>query len=180
MKNNDLSKIEFGPDLDYVSYFLGLNSLWFPTWGKNSRFLKDSWSSNRLPIWGKSRDRRLSRDNIEILVPSRKSPWSGPGLKATWQSGPGQKSAGQIFVGLSRGTCGTGTKKSRDCPVPSLANPWKKQSKPKFEPWFTVWKCRLHIFSIFVNNNFLKYIYSMTIISIWWKWDIMSTFEPIQ
>ena len=44
-----------------------------------------------------TRDGRLSRDNVGIPVPSRKSPSSGPGpgLNATGQSGPGLKSAGQ-------------------------------------------------------------------------------------
>ena len=49
------------------------------------------------------RDGRLSRDNVRILVPCRKSPWSGPGLKAKRQSGLGQKSAGQSWYWNSAG-----------------------------------------------------------------------------
>ena len=56
---------------------------------------------------GLARNGRLSRDNVEILVPSHKYPWSGPGLKATRQSGRGQRCATVLLL-KSRGTTNSG------------------------------------------------------------------------
>ena len=61
-------------------------SFWNFCFDKNPRYwdeLLKAEEDHSKKMIDRSRDERLSRDDVGIPVPSRKSPWSGPGLKAT-------------------------------------------------------------------------------------------------
>ena len=83
---------------------------------------------------GLARNGRLSRDNVEIPVPSREYPWSEPGLKATRQLGRGQNLRNSPAIKIPRdneswyfgtGTKNRGTVPSRPLPISGPGTSWK-------------------------------------------------------